>query len=143
MMNSKEFSELFDQAGERHGHLCPSLYFGVRGALLIRKLAQRQGITSDSVLLEATTKCLKDGVITVLGEDRVTFSNTPGTCRLTWEEGEKKIRVIVREDIRSKMSALKEELEPDTAKFQEQGLALLSQLSDEDLFQVEYYSLNY
>jgi formylmethanofuran dehydrogenase subunit E len=137
MMNSKEFCELFDQAGERHGHLCPSLCFGVRGALLIRKLTQQQGITSGSVLLEATSKCVKDGVMTVLGEDRVTFSNTPGTCCLTWEEGEKKVRVIVRKDIRSKMSTLKEDLEPDTEEFQEQGLALLSQLRDEDLFQVE------
>lgn len=137
MMNSKEFHELFDQAGERHGHLCPSLCFGVRGALLIRKLAQQQGITSGSVLLEATSKCMKDGVMTVLGEDRVRFTNTPGTCRLTWEEEEKKIQVIVRADVRSKMSALKDYLEPDTEKFQEQGLALLSQFRDEDLFQVE------
>lgn len=137
MMNSKEFHELFNQAGERHGHLCPSLYFGVRGALLIKKLAQQKGITSGSVLLEATTRCLRDGVTTVFGEDRTTFSNTPGICRLTWEEGEKKIRVVVREDIRSKMSALKEELEPDTEKFQEKGLALLSQLSDENIFKIE------
>jgi formylmethanofuran dehydrogenase subunit E len=137
MINNTEFHELFNQAGERHGHLCPSLYFGVRGALLIQKLAQQQGITSGSALLEASTKCLKDGVITVLGEDRVAFSNTPGTCRLTWEEGEKKVRVNVREDIRAKMGALNEQLEPDTEKFQQQGLALLSQLSDEDLFQVE------
>ena len=131
----REFQELFVQAGERHGHLCPSLCFGVRGALLIRRAAQDRGIADGSVLLEATSKCIKDGVMTVLGEDHVVFSNTPGMCRLTWESAGKKVRVIVRQDIRSKMGVLKEG--SDTEKFQEEGLALLSKLCDEDLFELE------
>jgi hypothetical protein len=104
---------------------------------MIRETARRRGITAGSILLEATTKCLKDGVIAVLGDDRVVFSNTPRTCRLTWEDGEKKIQVDVREDIRSKMSELKKNFEPDTEKFQKEGLAVLSRLSDEDLFRLE------
>ena len=132
-----EFQQQFNLAGERHGHLCPSLCFGVRAGLLIRKLAHEQGITTGSILLEATTKCLKDGVFTVLGDDRVEFTNAPGACRLSWDDGKKKITVSVRADIRAQMGELKESMEPDVDKFQNEGLALLSRLSDDELFLVE------
>jgi formylmethanofuran dehydrogenase subunit E len=133
----RDFEELFQKAGERHGHLCPSLCFGVRGALLVRKIAQQRGITTGSALLEASSKCIKDGVMTVLGDDRVVFDKTPGTCRLTWKDKDKEVVVAVRKDIRLKMGELNESLQPDTEKFQQEGLAVLSKLDDKDIFEVE------
>lgn len=134
---NEDFNKLFDRAGARHGHLCPSLCLGVRGALVAQKAARKRGMENGSVLLEAVSKCIKDGVMTVLGEDRVIFANTPGACRLTWKSSKEEIKITVRKDIRLKLGELKNDLEPDTEKFQNEGIVLLSQLSDENLFQVE------
>ena len=132
-----EFEKLFNKAGERHGHLCPSLCFGVRGALLARKTAKERGITGGSALLEASSKCIKDGVMTVLGDDRVVFDKSPGTCRITWKGQDKDVVVAVRKDIRLKMGELFESVQPDTERFQQEGLAVLSKLDDKDIFEVE------
>lgn len=133
----REYDELFHMAGERHGHLCPSLCFGVRCALLIRKIAGERGITSGSALLEASSKCIKDGVMSVLGEENVVFEKSPGTCRLSWEDENGKVRVNVRKEIRLRMGELNDSLMPDTEKFQQEGLAVLSKLDDKDIFEVE------
>jgi formylmethanofuran dehydrogenase subunit E len=133
----KEFQEIFERAGERHGHLCPSLFFGVRGALLFQKAAEYLGIKDGPVILEATSKCLKDGVMTVLGDDKVSFQKTPGECRITSNSGGKTVRVSVKKDIRTKMNELNKNLEDDTAKYQEEGLSILSRMSDDEIFLVE------
>jgi formylmethanofuran dehydrogenase subunit E len=97
-----------EQAGKLHGHICPSLFYGVSLAMRIREWMQASsndanqpacGADSDAadsdaadsgtsgaaceIILEGKSQCIRDGVRSVLGEGTPFTVQSTGQCALT------------------------------------------------------------
>jgi hypothetical protein len=75
-----------EQAGKLHGHICPSLFYGVSLALRVREWMQA-GNRADSaafeIILEGKSQCIRDGVRSVLGEGVSFTVQSTGQCALS------------------------------------------------------------
>jgi len=86
--NSHLLTQL-EQAGKLHGHICPSLFYGVSLALRVREWMQgmQTGNRADSaafeIILEGKSQCIRDGVRSVLGEGVSFTVQSTGQCALS------------------------------------------------------------
>ena len=88
-----------EQAGKLHGHICPSLFYGVSLAMRIREWMQASSNhanraacgeeggadsgTAYEIILEGKSQCIRDGVRSVIGEDTPFTVQSTGQCALT------------------------------------------------------------
>ena len=89
-----------EQAGKLHGHICPSLFYGVSLAMRISEWMQASsnrgasranhvGCTNRAyraayeIILEGKSQCIRDGVRSVLGEGIPFTVQSTGQCALS------------------------------------------------------------
>lgn len=75
-----------EQAGKLHGHICPSLFYGVSLAMRISEWMQASNWANSAVceiILEGKSQCIRDGVRSVLGEGTPFTVQSTGQCALT------------------------------------------------------------
>jgi hypothetical protein len=134
-MTKLDFAALFDMAAERHGHKCPSLYYGVKSAVTALDLAQQHHITVKQAVINGTSKCIRDGASTVFeSELQLTPSMVEDGCGVNIGDGEQNLQLKVKSPVREKINSLNKQLPLE--EFQQQGLKYLQDLSKQDLFEV-------
>jgi formylmethanofuran dehydrogenase subunit E len=133
-MNRQELKSLLSEAGEIHGHLCPSLLYGCRLVALAKERIP-PGARVETYILRHSSACFRDGVISAAGRwwqgaEMITIVEK-GACSLEvrWEGG--RIVLRVRRRTRRSVDALKADA-ADLATFRERGIALLMDLPDEE-----------
>ncbi len=132
-MAELDLEKLFDKAAVRHGHKCPSLYYGVRGAVTALKLAVESNITVKQAVIQGTSKCIRDGAGTVFAtQAQLTPVLLEDGCGISLGDGAQNIQLMLNSHVREKVNSLNKQL--PMAEFQQQGLKYLQGLSDEDLF---------
>jgi formylmethanofuran dehydrogenase subunit E len=135
MMTKLTLTALLDKAEERHGHRCPSLYYGVKTAVAALDLANQRNITVKQAVVQGTSKCIRDGATTVLeNEVQLTPLAAPAGCGISLGNGKQNIQLEVKPQVREKINSLNKQLPLE--EFQREGLKYLQCLSDEDLFEV-------
>lgn len=133
---SNNLETLFDKAAQTHGHKCPSLFYGISLAL-----AAKQSISGplERIILEGSSKCIKDGVKTVLQDcnlhDKLLVISGSSACALSiggtgWQR-----RYSISEQIRRHINQLNQKL--STEEFQIQGVSYLRGLEKGSLINEE------
>ncbi len=127
-----DFEVLFEKAAQIHGHKCPSLFYGVTLGLL----AKRAVVSPvEHIILEGSSKCIRDGVKTVLQDcalcDKVAVVTDSPACALTiggvgWQQ-----RFSVSQKVRRQINQWNKEL--PLPEFQTRGVSWLRGLKENEL----------
>jgi hypothetical protein len=134
-MTKLDFEVLFDMAAKRHGHKCPSLYYGVSGATVALEMAGQKNIAIKQAIIQGTSKCIRDGAGSVLEtEAQLTPTVSQQGCGLTLGDGKQYLQLKVKPEIREKINRLNKQLPLE--EFQREGLKYLTALSKQDIFEV-------
>jgi len=130
-MSDKEILDIFERAGQVHGHKCPSLYYGVKGIVLAVEIASRQHIPLERFLLEGKSKCIRDGAKVALASiSDKKLEMTGCGCAVTIGNRQNNIRLEVRREVRQMIGKLNENLPLE--EYQRQGVAKLQSLAVEE-----------
>ncbi len=128
---NENFSAYWEKAAQIHGHKCPSLFYGVSLGLLAKDAASE---TTGSVVLEGSSKCIRDGVTTVLQDsplhDKLSIITDSPECAITVSGGGKKQRFVIPRKIRRQVNQLNQELPLE--EFQRKGITFLKGLADDE-----------
>jgi formylmethanofuran dehydrogenase subunit E len=127
-----------EQAGKVHGHICPSLFYGVCLAMRIKEwILAVNPASACEIILEGKSLCIRDGVCSVLGEGTpFTIQNT-GQCALTavcpdQHDQQQRHRLSISTSVRSRINELNQSLPLE--EFKRAGVAYLQSLSPKELF---------
>ncbi len=132
----------FCEASVVHGHKCPSLFYGVKLSSEAKKLSEKKSIPIKNVVLEGSSKCIKDGVFTALKDlsPNIRVSMEAGKCSLTFGDEEKNIKISIPDSIRKKVNAINEKHGGNTEAFQVEGLEYIVPLKSEEMLDVSAMS---
>ncbi len=134
-MAELDFEKLFNAAAKRHGHKCPSLYYGVKGTIAALTLASKSNIAVKQAAVQGKSKCIRDGAGTVFAsETQLTPVLLDEGCGICLADGAQSIQLTVKSQVREKVNSLNKQFA--TEEFQQQGLKYLQSLSEEDIFDV-------
>ena len=127
-----------ERAGQVHGHICPSLFYGVSLSLKIQEWLKKHPDQVEEIILEGKSKCIKDGVFSVFGgETSVSIQNTGG-CALTAVCSSKKIlKIGILPSIRFYINELERAL--PLLEYRAKGVAYLKSLPDDNLFEEFFF----
>ena len=132
---TEEFLNLFEQAGQLHGHKCPSLYYGVKGLTQLLELAAQKKIPLDHLVLEGKSKCIRDGAKVALNSRLDKKLELIGQgCAFTAGNRKNNIRLEVRREVRQMVNKLNETLPLD--EYQRTGTEKLQSLTTNELFNI-------
>ena len=123
-----------ERAGRLHGHICPSLFYGVSLALRIEEWLKKCPHPVEKIILEGKSKCIRDGVYSVFGgKAPITVQNTGG-CALTAFCSAKKIcKISILPSVRTHINELEKTL--PLLEYRAKGVAYLKSLSEEELIE--------
>ncbi|MEW6382015.1 MAG: FmdE family protein [bacterium] len=123
-----------EQAGKVHGHICPSLFYGVSLALRMKERMQDISSPAYEIILEGKSQCIRDGVRTVLGEDIPVRVESTGQCALTANcpVRQQRCRITISPAVRCRINELNQSLPLE--EFKRAGVAYLQSLSERELF---------
>ena len=129
---NEQFEDLFDKAAEIHGHKCPSLFYGITLGLLAKEMADS---STKEIVLEGSSKCIRDGVNTVLQDsplcDKVSIITDSSGCGVTIKGNEVQQSFSIPQKVRQQINQWNEELPLE--EFQIQGLNYLRSLTEDEL----------
>ncbi|MCL6583867.1 MAG: hypothetical protein K6U11_09545 [bacterium] len=137
-MTMKENAHLqwqLEQAGRMHGHICPSLFYGVCLARRIKEwLSKRKLLQPLALILEGKSVCIRDGVRSVLSEYALPLRlESNGQCALTVIcQDQQRYRVSISPPVRLRINELNQSLPLE--EFKQVGVAYLQSLSERELF---------
>ncbi len=132
-MSDNEILDIFERAGQVHGHRCPSLYYGVKGIVQAVELANRQHVPLERFLLEGKSKCIRDGAkVALAGISDRKLELVGGGCAVTIGNRQNNIRLEVRREVRQMIGKLNESLPLE--EYQRQGVLKLQSLAVEEFF---------
>jgi len=115
-----------ERAGRLHGHICPSLFYGVSLALRIKEWLQKCSDPVEKIILEGKSKCIRDGVYSVFGDNApITIQNTGG-CALT-------AVCSILSPVRVHINKLEKAL--PLLEYRAKGVAYLKSLPEEELIE--------
>ncbi len=127
-----DFEILFDKAAQLHGHKCPSLFYGVTLGLLANRVANS---STEHVILEGSSKCIRDGFNTVLQDvdlcGKVSIVTDSSACALTVGGADWQRRFCISDRVRQQVNQWNQELPVE--EFQVQGLSYLKNLAENEL----------
>jgi len=131
--------ENLSKAAKVHGHKCSSLFYGVRLAMKAMELSSKKELSIDNVVMEGSSKCIKDGVFTVLGSTskNIRVSMEPGNCSISFGDDARNIKIAIPKEIRLNIDAMKEKYGEKSEEFKMEGLHYLNAIEDGTLFSVE------
>ena len=134
MGKNDQLERQLQQAGQLHGHICPSLFYGVSLAMQIKEWLQTIKARPDKIILEGKSGCIKDGVRSVFGGIPLTIENT-GHCALTaiYSHQQQQYRLSIYSSVRSIINGLNKSLPLE--EFKKEGVAYLKSLSPKELFE--------
>lgn len=132
--NKLDFDVLFDKAAKKHGHKCPSLYYGVKGVITALNLADERNVTVKQATIQGKSKCIRDGATTVLAAVSLNPVLAEDGCGISLGDGAQNLQLTVKPRVREKINSLNKQLPVE--QFQQEGLKYLRALSDEELFEV-------
>jgi hypothetical protein len=144
-----------EQAGKLHGHICPSLFYGVSLAMRIREWKQassnhanRAACSADNsatsgaaceIILEGKSQCIRDGVRSVLGENTPFTVQSTGQCALSVVCADQqccpdqpRYRLSISQAVRNRINEFNQSLPLE--EFKRVGVAYLKSLSPRELF---------
>ena len=122
-----------EQAGKLHGHICPSLFYGVSLAMRIRERMQTGNLAACEIILEGKSQCIRDGVRSVLGEGVPFAVQSTGRCALTAIcAGQQRSSLSISPAVRSRINEINRSLPLE--EFKRVGVAYLKSLSPKELF---------
>ena len=123
-----------ERAGRLHGHICPSLFYGVSLALRIKEWLKKCPDPVERIILEGKSKCIRDGVYSVFGgKAPITVQNTGG-CALTAVCSPEKIcKIVIIPSVRAHINGL-EKAYP-LLEYREKGVAYLKSLPEEEFIE--------
>lgn len=132
-----ERNELFlqlEEAGRSHGHICPSLFYGVSLALKVKEWLRQHDYSPAELILEGKSRCIRDGVQAIFGHEvTITLQNT-SKCALTAVCSPKHtFRVDIPSSVRLQVNELNKAYPLE--EFQKRGVAYLKTLSEDELFE--------
>jgi len=134
--NNPVLEENFSKAANKHGHKCSSLFYGVKLAMKAIELSKEKNISINNVVMEGSSKCIKDGVFSVLGNtsSNIRVSMEPGNCSLSFGDDAHNVKIAIPKEIRSNVDEMKEKYGEKSEEFKKEGLHYLSAIEDSSLF---------
>jgi hypothetical protein len=133
-METPPLDHLLDEAVAAHGHLCPSLVYGCRLAVVLMKCLPPDAALT-GLMLRHTSACFRDGVNAALLPRHLPGSpvsvREPGSCSLeaVWDGGA--LALAVRPEVRRRVDAFKEGR--DLEAYRAAVVAYLLGLADDEL----------
>ncbi|MFQ5645557.1 MAG: FmdE family protein [bacterium] len=132
-MINQEFNIILEAASRRHGHLCPSLYFGVSCAYHALKDISGSGEEAARAVINGSSKCIRDGAGTALETLNIEGESRPQgkpVGVIVHTSDNTAYGVFVKEKIKAEINRLNASL--STEEFQEKGVSYLRSLSLEE-----------
>ncbi|MEW5803065.1 MAG: FmdE family protein [bacterium] len=125
-------------AGKLHGHICPSLFYGVSLAMRINEWMQTTNPVNRAafeIILEGKSGCIRDGVRSVLGEGTAFTIQNTGHCALTavCTKDQQRCRISISPAVRKAINELNQSLPLE--EFKQVGVAHLKSLLPQELFE--------
>lgn len=131
---NNDFDFLWGKAAQLHGHKCPSLFYGVTLVLFARRVADNGEASLERIVLEGSSKCIRDGVSTGLKDADIKNSlqviTDSSACALTIGTPGSARRFVVIPQVRRQINKWHREL--PLAEFQSRGVAYLKGLKDDE-----------
>ena len=134
MIEKNELLLQLEEAGRSHGHICPSLFYGVSLALKVKEWLRQGGYSPRELILEGKSGCIRDGVQAVFGKEAALNLRNTGKCALTAVCSSKHtFRVDILSSVRLQVNELHRAYPLE--EFQRRGVAYLKTLSEDELFE--------
>jgi len=101
------------------------------------EISEEKNISIDNVVLEGSSKCIKDGVFSVLGNTskNIRVSMEQGKCSLSFGDSQNNVKLSIPPGIRSNVDAIKEK-SGSVEVFQNEGLDYLMPIPSDELFSI-------
>ena len=127
----ENFNRYWEEAAQIHGHKCPSLFYGVSLGLKAKEAATE---STESIVLEGCSKCIRDGAKTVLQDsklhDKLSIITDSSKCAITIKGNDSHRRFIIAPAVRQHINKLNKELPLE--EFQNKGVEYLTNLADDE-----------
>ena len=128
----EKLKEELERAGKIHGHICPSLFYGVSLALKLKSLIASTDSNEYNIVLEGKSTCIQDGVKSVFEDLSNLDIKDTGECAIGASFNYKKYRVRLLDTVRAKINELNRTY--PLPEFKKKGVAYLFTLKEDELF---------
>ncbi|MGA1867008.1 MAG: FmdE family protein [bacterium] len=128
----ERLKEALENAGKIHGHICPSLFYGVSLALKLKDVIHAEEGEDYTLVLEGKSVCIRDGVQSVFGQmSHLTVKDT-GECAIEASFDHRKYRIRLLDSVRAKINEFHSQY--PLLEFRKKGVDYLFSLKEEELF---------
>ncbi|MGA1826625.1 MAG: hypothetical protein ACMUIP_18380 [bacterium] len=131
----EKLKEELERAGKIHGHICPSLFYGVSLALKLKSLIASIASSECHIVLEGKSICIQDGVKSVFRDLAQVEIKDTGECAIGAFFNHIQYRVRLLDAVRAKINELNRTY--PLPEFQKKGVAYLFTLKEDALFTTE------
>ncbi len=129
---SDELPKAMEKADALHGHMCPSLYYGITVSLVALKLAAQHEFSPVLYEFEGKTDCFKDGIRAVFGDTKVEELPLTGRTTISLSNGETGVHVEILEEVKKYVNELKVKVGKEN--FLDKGMEYLTSLKAENFY---------
>ena len=137
MIEENKLQVELERAGRLHGHICPSLFYGVSLALRIKDWLKKCPDVVEKFILEGKSKCIRDGVYSVFGKKApITVQNTGGCALTAVCSSEKMFKIGILPSVRVYINKLEKAL--PLLEYRDKGVEYLKSLPEEKFIERPY-----